>query len=226
MLYLSFLASILGSASGNDQSDGTPSMSTGQEFATNETSMPASSTYTTNDILDELQESFSGLETRDDNDDRPHLRDHFDACLLFTEGNRDKAEEIRRFIAGRGDDFKVVLYDDEKYFGFFTPENLPTVISKHCVVFMIVIADNLRDDKFANYLRSTISMANANKATVRLVLFSKLDETYIPTSLKNSKLIPWYDKNYLETELPKLLKKCKQVRNDREKKQIKTPEDI
>ena len=202
---------------GNDQSDGTTSMGTQQD-----TSMPPSSVDSTLDIED-LSANFNTLDT---NDDYSYLKDHFDTCIIYTEGNGDKAEQVRSFIAGLDGDFKVVVSDDEKYFGFFTPENLPAVFSKHCVVFMIIIADNLQEDKLAKYLRSTVSMDKANTAQVRPLLFSKSDEKLIPKSLSNTKPIRWYDEYYLRSELPKLLNQCKDRRMIREEKQIKTPKDI
>ena len=87
--------------SGIDQSDGATSIGTEQD-----TSMP-SSTYTSSEI-DDLQGSFSSLATRDNNDDHSHLTDHFDVCILYTEGNGNKAEQIRDIINNMHGNYKPV----------------------------------------------------------------------------------------------------------------------
>ena len=194
------------------------------EVTTNVTSMPPSSTNTTISV-DEVQKSFSALGTGDNNDDH-HLTDHFDACILHTEGYGGRAEEIQKFIDEMPGSFKVVLHDDEEYLGFFTPERLPSVISDHCVVLLIVIAPNLQEDKFANYLRSTVSMAKANTAQVRPVLLSKSDEQLIPTSLSNTRIMPWYDEDYRKNKLRQYLNECKKIRRTKEEKHFKTRKDI
>ena len=176
--------------------------------------------------VDKLQESFSSMGTSDSKDDHLHLTEHFDACIVYTEGNRDRAAEIVSVIEGLDGNFKAVCYDDEEYFGFFTPASQPGVISEHCVLFLVVIADNLQQDKHAKYVSSTVSMAKANTAQIRPVLFSKSDEKCIPKSLSNTRPIRWYDEDYIKMNLHQLLKQCRDIRKPKEEKQFKTRKDI
>ena len=94
--------------------------------------------------------------------------------IVYTEGNREMADEIVSVIEGLDNNFKAVCYDDEEYFGFFTPASQPRVISEHCVLFLVVVADNHQQDKHAKYVSSMVSMAKANTAQIRPVLFSDI----------------------------------------------------
>ena len=145
--------------------------------------------------------------------------------MIYTEGNRNRAEEVIEFIERFQENFKAISYDDEEYFGMFTPESQASVIPDHCVMLLIIITDNLEEDKHAKYLRVTISMALKNSALVRPVVFLKDEKKFIPKSLANARPINWYDKDqeFFRKNLLALLKQCKALRI---KRNAKTKKDI
>ena len=158
-------------------------------------------------------------------DDPDVLKEHFDACVIYTEGNRNRAEEVIEFIGRFQESFKAICYDDEEYFGMFTPESQVSVIPNHCVLLLIIIANNLEEDKHAKYLRVTISMALKNSALVRPVVFLKDEKKIIPKSLANTRPIYWYDKDqeFFRKNLFALLKQCKALRH---KRNVQTKKDV
>ena len=158
-------------------------------------------------------------------DEHKSLSEHFDACVIATDKNRNRAEEIISFVGNLRGDFKICYYNDEEYFGLFKSSTHPEVIFKHCFLHLIIISDDL--DKKAKYIQETVAMIGKNTARCRTVLFTKEEDIYKKGYMANMKDILWYDmdKDYRKTDLIKLLEKCKEYREEQEEKELKTPYD-
>ena len=168
------------------------------------------------------------MEALDTSDRHKYLWDHFDACVIYTEGNRNRADEIVHFVEALSGNYKICCFDDEEYFGLFNADRQPVVISEHCVLILIVISNNLEDDEHAKYLSSTITMLNKNKAQIRPVVFCKEEKKLIPGSMANTTAIPWYDKDkeHVKKNLLSLLEQCKKFRKPKEDKGFKSKKDM
>ena len=178
--------------------------------------------------VSQVQQGLDNLTTTDSRDAHLFLKDHFDACVIYTDDNRNRAEEIINFIEPLPGNFKVCCYDDEQYFGFFTPDSQAAVIINHCALLLIIVTENIEEDKHAKYIRSTIAMALKNSAQIRPVLFQKEEAKFIPKSLSNTRQISWYDKDkdYFRKNLLALLNQCKAIRRKKEEQNIRTRKDI
>ena len=166
--------------------------------------------------------------TRDDDHDDAYLAEHFDACVIFEESDRNRAEEVRSFIENLN--YKICLYDDSKHFDMFLPEGLPSVIIDHCVLQLIIISDNQgqHEDKNAIHFRNTVAMVLKNSAKIRPVLFLREEERFIPKSLANTKKIDWYnkDEDFFKRNLLDSLEQCKKLRLKKEERKVKTKKNI
>ena len=166
----------------------------------------------------------SALSTKDEH---KYLSEHFDACVIATEKNRNRAEEIIKFVGNLRGGYKICYYDDEEHFGLFDSTTHPEVIFKHCFLHLIIISDDLDNKGFAKYIRRTVAMIGKNTARCRTVLFTKEEEKYKKGYMEKMKDIHWYDmdKDYRKTDLMKLLERCKKYRKEQEEKESKTPFD-
>ena len=160
-------------------------------------------------------------------DEHKYLSEHFDACVIATEKNRNRAEEIISFVGNLRGGFKICYYDDEEHFGLFNSTTHPEVIFKHCFLHLIIISDDLDNKDFARYIQDTVAMIGKNTARCRTVLFTKDEEKYKKGYMANMKDIHWYDmdKDHRKTDLMKLLERCKKYRKEQEEKESKTPFD-
>ena len=160
-------------------------------------------------------------------DKHKYLSEHFDACVIATEKNRNRAEEIISFVGNLHGGFKICYYNDEEHFGLFNSTRHAEVIYKHCFLHLIIISDDSDNKEFALYIQKIVAMIGKHTARVRTVLFTKEEEKYKKVYMEDMKNIHWYDmdKDYRKTDLIKLLEKCKEYRKEQEEKELKTAFD-